>query len=828
MNYKEMLSAGVPILPCVPKNKLPARTRGTFTVKGGFDGWVRTQEQFDSETPTTCWAVNPGNGGWMVIDIDTKEGKDGLNNLRKFLEAIGDTSGMIDQLTARTFPAMVVTPSGGFHAYFKFSGAERYRKSYLAKGCKDVELFHGVGYVMAPGSFIKGYGTELYVFYGDMANAPDAPEWLVGRFVENEKAKIYQQGAKKRFRGRRFNAKLVWADLNQRREKGSIDGMNLQLYIFASAASEGNANPAEVEDFLVNEGIDIGNHKIQYALRNLYISGSGEDDEETPFTALSDIDMSEMSDAEREKVMKKKELYEKKQAAKEIKDAEASQKSAEREMRFKKLVDISKKALENWRYIEGQKSFADIAKRSILLDKEQMDDRFSCDVRDCTGEDKTFTYLMRYYPETIKSVDNIQYWPGQEPIFKDGGKTYLNRWEPSSLKAEKGDVQWFIDHLLYIYDGNYSYVENFLNWAAHIIQEPSEICVWNPWIQSSVEGTGKSMIANIMRKLVGEENSTVITATDIASDYNGWASRKLVIIEEMDEAKSWGTLADKLKHLATSDKIRINDKYVKPFDANNCLQFMLLSNKEVPMKITNDARRWFIHKMQAGIKAEAYYEKMGWHIANDCGHVLHFLKERDLSKQDFNPKRLKLDTDSKAEILHASKSDQHKAVETKVFELIEEKTNEGIDPMFLITDEFLDIINTGAGFTKDRISEAFAGGILCSMRDDKNKLMFTRDRIKIKGTPRTVYMFGITKEIYLKETDDDYTVEMRAENKELIRAGIREKLSQEIKDEFETPKQKKAQVIPIHYKLSEQLRKTIEASFDNKDTENEVMAANVL
>lgn len=141
---------GFPVFPLVPNGKEPA-----------YDGSWYDMSTTDPETIKAYWTdsvlgverdynIGVDCTDRIVIDLDVKEGKDGINEYA----AIGGT---YDSLVVRT-------PSGGYHVYYEGpdSGNAPISRSI------DVRSHHG--YVVGPGSTIDGVAYEV-------VDARD-PEWI--------------------------------------------------------------------------------------------------------------------------------------------------------------------------------------------------------------------------------------------------------------------------------------------------------------------------------------------------------------------------------------------------------------------------------------------------------------------------------------------------------------------------------------------------------------------------------------------------------------------------------------------------------------------------
>jgi len=133
---------GLKLFPLVPNGKTPA-----------FKGWQEWAikasrqkiEDFGTANPLNNWGVSCEPSKLIVVDVDIKDGRNGLMALK--------------QLALKNpFPKTiaVLTPSGGYHYYFK--GQCKSGTDIIGRG---IDIKSIGGYVVAPGSRIGGKAYEL-------------------------------------------------------------------------------------------------------------------------------------------------------------------------------------------------------------------------------------------------------------------------------------------------------------------------------------------------------------------------------------------------------------------------------------------------------------------------------------------------------------------------------------------------------------------------------------------------------------------------------------------------------------------------------------------
>lgn len=156
MTPYDLVDRGFYIFPIRPDNKTPYS--GSW-----YDKTVNTRQGVDAllvEYPGCQWAVNTGYSNLTVTDIDTKDGKKGLDNWMAIKEQYGSPGDTL----------VVQTPSGGYHIYYR--GETACSASKIGDG---IDIRGVGGYVVAPGSKLP---NGEYKIISDKP-IPRAPEWLI-------------------------------------------------------------------------------------------------------------------------------------------------------------------------------------------------------------------------------------------------------------------------------------------------------------------------------------------------------------------------------------------------------------------------------------------------------------------------------------------------------------------------------------------------------------------------------------------------------------------------------------------------------------------------
>jgi len=153
----------------------PVGWKKTPKTANGFYDATTDEEQmaawFLDEYPEANVGIRTGReSGIWVLDIDMKDGKDGVQAVNDWLTAQGMTAAVPDTLMART-------PTGGYHWYFRWDPAYEVgtNKDLLA----GVDVRGEGGYVVAPPSVAHVGGAWKEYRWNDFRykRPIEAPDW---------------------------------------------------------------------------------------------------------------------------------------------------------------------------------------------------------------------------------------------------------------------------------------------------------------------------------------------------------------------------------------------------------------------------------------------------------------------------------------------------------------------------------------------------------------------------------------------------------------------------------------------------------------------------
>lgn len=262
---------------------------------------------------------------------------------------------------------------------------------------------------------------------------------------------------------------------------------------------------------------------------------------------------------------------------------------------------------KEWAYLTSTKNFINI-KTGVIISKEAFSDllgQFDLPLRlSKTKEGEIVIYnaktaadsynknQFKNYIKVFSTAIDSDFKCGQV-IFDMDGVDSVNVWSGSSIKPVKHDneaVALFLDLVTKILPAND--VDNVINWMAHVVQNPTKKVLWSP-IMVGTKGNGKTSIAIIISKIIGDRYSKVIDKDTLKDGFNGWVDSKCFSVVEEIKVGNDFAIIDKIKQYVSNRKINVRSMKRDSRDVVNHCDFMICSNHVDALKIENDERRWY-------------------------------------------------------------------------------------------------------------------------------------------------------------------------------------------------------------------------------------------
>lgn len=294
----------------------------------------------------------------------------------------------------------------------------------------------------------------------------------------------------------------------------------------------------------------------------------------------------------------------------------------------------------------------------------------------------------------IKNVANALYVPFLDSFFELDGREVANLFRRDSVPCgedmgadgEKA-VATVKQHLNYLFDGRQDSVNLFIDWMAYQVQHTGRKVRFAP-IFKGIEGDGKSMLATLLKSVLGRENVKVISAEAVTSTFNGWATDAAVgVLEEVRIAgHSRYEVLNKVKPLVTNDEISIHAKGVEEYNTLNTMNYLALTNYADALPLSDTDRRWWViftpwqslAELEEKIECNQadYFNNLMGVITNYSGALRYWLETHEISKA-FNPNGRAPETREKAIMMASGKDNDDDFIEGLIDDCVTSRT-EGV------------------------------------------------------------------------------------------------------------------------------------------------------
>ncbi|MGC4080288.1 MAG: DUF5906 domain-containing protein [Rubrivivax sp.] len=269
-----------------------------------------------------------------------------------------------------------------------------------------------------------------------------------------------------------------------------------------------------------------------------------------------------------------------------------------------------------------------------------------------------------------KTVRTQTFAPGRARICDSpDGELSLNLWVPRAAAAPENWRELarpFFEHVAYLVPVE-AERERFLDWLAHIEQQPGVLPHTHYLLRTSQTGIGRNWLAYALaRAFAGYVALGFDLAESLRSGFNGALSQRLLaVVDELHEGGPRATrsqAAEKLKSMLTEQTRRVNPKYGRQHTEFNCCRFLMFSNHEAALPLAENDRRVVVIENPTQRRGEDYYRRL-YALLGDPGlgpAIAQALRARDIS--GFNPGAIAPMTEAKARTIRAGRSEIEQAV----------------------------------------------------------------------------------------------------------------------------------------------------------------------
>ena len=305
-------------------------------------------------------------------------------------------------------------------------------------------------------------------------------------------------------------------------------------------------------------------------------------------------------------------------------------------------------------YVGGSNIFVDY-KDIVLMSERHFFTKFATLKYDVGGEKKPVARAWVSWVDRMERPKIVSR-PGQDALLDDA----VNIWRKSDVTPIEGDMSV---HLEYLARAVPAEVERryLQQWIGHAVQRPEIKMNVAMVFYSPEEGTGKTMTANSVGRMLGEHNVAKITLAQLREAYNSaYATKQLMIMNENSKSADSRALLEKLKTFITEQDVMVRQMHTNPFPAENHCNVILTMNHADSLPMSTHDRRFNIVQFTPALVREPEYAEEVWNWHRDNAEaMLHYYLNVDL--EGFDPFSAPSLNEAKRELISAS-ADQYQRV----------------------------------------------------------------------------------------------------------------------------------------------------------------------
>ena len=207
----------------------------------------------------------------------------------------------------------------------------------------------------------------------------------------------------------------------------------------------------------------------------------------------------------------------------------------------------------------------------------------------------------------------VDWWLGQEDrrmvpqanvVFDPSGASqppqYVNLFDRFPLTPVRGEdrCRCIVEHLWNLCQENDALCHWVTSWLAYPLQNPGAKMRTALVMHGRTEGTGKSKLGEVMRRIYGRY-CTSVGQPELQRDFNDWISaRLLVLAEEVVSRQDLAHHQGMLQALISQPTVQINTKNMPIREEANHANFIFYSNQQVPVRLNPTDRRFTVVRVE--------------------------------------------------------------------------------------------------------------------------------------------------------------------------------------------------------------------------------------
>lgn len=221
--------------------------------------------------------------------------------------------------------------------------------------------------------------------------------------------------------------------------------------------------------------------------------------------------------------------------------------------------------LRAWVYLSQDNKFLNIDTKETLP-KEGFNARFAKEAADYAGSTsmglaKVSAADLAWSVFDVPKPYTTKYLPGGLPLFDDAGASFANSYQRPVVESggyRGNEGVRLLRRLLTDLLPEKAHRCMVMDFLVHCVRFPEKKLKYALLIKGA-ENEGKTLFADLITKLLGESNCTVVNSEALLEKHNGWVYEKLFcVVEEVSiPGRDANAVLNKLKPVITNDRIPV-------------------------------------------------------------------------------------------------------------------------------------------------------------------------------------------------------------------------------------------------------------------------------
>jgi hypothetical protein len=257
------------------------------------------------------------------------------------------------------------------------------------------------------------------------------------------------------------------------------------------------------------------------------------------------------------------------------------------------------------------------------------------------GTSSKTIYILDAYKDWARrcDLDGVGMFPEYQGLTITPTRHY-NLFKDWSNEPTVGDPTPYLEFCQYFFRDEPAFADYWHNWVANVVQFPWRRNYTTPQFASSIEGIGKSAIAEFIAEMLGVGDggpAAIIGPDELFGNFNGMLKGKIFIVVN-EPSSDRDDHSAKLKNYITSNELTINNKYGAQYAITNYINFVFTTNKSYVTHMGDTARREAIYSPASLSNQETHPKVMAlmkWAKQQQgFGIMLNWYMNRDISSFD--------------------------------------------------------------------------------------------------------------------------------------------------------------------------------------------------